>query len=169
MAASALMNAFGFTAADLSANREGRITDSQIGKLRSMRIGASILPGVFVFASAALLQVTLRDYGGQYAPQNAWLRILGAGALVLVCIVFAVLRWWRISVDLNAGNVRTVRGKVSLGAPMTRNIGYYGTGYRLTVNDIGFIIPSNARSAITDGKIYHVYYAPQSRVILSIE
>jgi hypothetical protein len=168
MPTSALMNAFDFTAADLSANREGRVTDRQLGRLRRMRIGASILPAIFVFFSAALLQVTLRDYNSQPAARNAWLYILGASALVFVCITFAILRWWRISVDLNTGDVRATRGRVSLG-DVTRNIGYYGVGSRLSVNDKGFIIPFGARSAITDGKIYHVYYAPQSRVILSME
>jgi hypothetical protein len=114
MTPSALMNAFGFTAADLYANREGHITDSQINKLRRMRIEASILPVIFVFFSAALFRVNLSDYSGQHAVKNSWLYVLGASALVLVCIAFAMLRWWRISVDLNTGNARATRGRVSL-------------------------------------------------------
>jgi hypothetical protein len=164
---SALMNAFDFTAADSYANREGRITDSQIGKLRRMRIEASILPAIFVLFSAALFRVNLSDYSGQPA-KNSWTIILGASVLILVCTAVAARRWWRISVDLNTGNVRATRGRVSLG-DVTRNIGYYGVGSRLTVNGKGFIVPFGARSAINDGKIYHVYYAPRSRVILSME
>ncbi len=169
MANADLMNAFSFTAPDLYTNRQGHLTQRQINRLWRMSFEASILPAIFLMLSIALLSVTLRDFNLLNQPDNLRLNVLGAGTLVLVCVAFGVWRWVRIASDALAANVRTLEGKISLGALQTRNIGYYGTGYRVTVNNTGFIIPSAARTALTEGKRYRLYFTPQAKIILSIE
>ncbi len=164
-----LMNAFSFTEPELYTNRQGHLTQRQINRLWRMSFDASILPAFFLMLSIALFSVTLRDFRLLNQPDNMRFKVLGAGALVLVCVAFGVWRWLRIASDALAADVRTIEGKLSLGALQTRNIGYYGTGYRVTVNTTGFIIPSAARSALTEGKRYRLYFTPKAKIILSIE
>jgi hypothetical protein len=163
-----LMNTVDFTAADLSENRNGRISVTQKRKLRRMRIGSSILPVIFIAGTAALVQVATRNTGDFGVIRDVNLRVLGASALLLASIVFFVIRWQRISADLGTGHVKSIHGRVTLGA-VTRNIGYYGEGSRLSVGDVNFIIPFEARLAFTEGKQYQLYYAPKSKIVLSVD
>jgi hypothetical protein len=104
-----LMTALHFTEADLTANRDGHLSERQRGYLRIDRQKNMILGGVLitglVFAITAMLFVGI-DSGN--------LILQGLGVLLLFCNIglswFFGLSWIRMTYDLRSNSVNIVEG-----------------------------------------------------------
>jgi hypothetical protein len=93
-----------FTAADLAANREGRLSDRQQERLRLSRQRSVLIGGalvvIFIFAATGLLFV-----GGR--RDSPILQLVGLGLTLCNAAMLGVfLRYWlRLGADLQAGRV----------------------------------------------------------------
>ena len=161
----ALMVPFDFTLDDLIQNRHHLISQRQFGRLRRMRLEASILPMIGVWFAGGF---ALSSLAGSRGPSQI-LTFIATASLAIFCAYIGLTRWIRISSDLRKRKVSLMHGKVLVEAVQTRNIGYYGAGCELTINSVVFIIPFDAGSEFSENVRYAVYYLSASKIILSAE
>lgn len=143
-----LSGVLGFSAADLTANRLGILTDKQRENLLTQRLHALARP------SALLLVVVL----GGLLIEAEWLVI----AFVAACIISVVVAIWvRFSQDLE-GPVEAIAGKW---------LPNHSSRGRVTVDMGGlvFTVPPSTQRAFNESARYRLYYTPGTRTILSAE
>lgn len=171
-----LMSKLGFTADELTANREGYMTEAQRERLRralmpygSLVVGLSmtVLLIVSYFVIQRLLGLeNLRDDG------TFLVILLVAG---LICIPWGMLdvaiRQRRTRLDLHKGIVKSACGPAQL------EIGWRVLGiklrtrntHQLLIGGMRFAVSENVLLAFHDGTSYCVYYLPHRKIILSAE
>ncbi len=153
-----LMDAIGFTADDLKTNRSGTISPKQRLVLRRKLIRgwhwAYALTSLLL-AGTALVAIGRGDTSGL-----VW-GTVGAGLLAVVTVFSLVLRWTQVRTDLETGDIIAVSGKLS-GA-------LHRTECYLQVGGIRFDVSRAIFRAFDMGEHYLVYYASNSKIILSAE
>lgn len=171
-----LMSNIGFSADELTANREGYMTKEQRERLRRELMPYG--PLVMALSMTGLLIVThfviqwllglknLKDDG-------IFLMILVIAGLICIPwgMVDVAMRQRRTRLDLHKGMVESVCGTVHLEFGWrvleirirTRN------RHQLTIDGVRFAVSENVLLAFHAGTSYCVYYAPHRKIILSAE
>jgi hypothetical protein len=154
-----LAQAIGFTTAELDENRHGQISKKQRQKLEDERFERGIGLAMLLFILfSALFGVTEKKFT---------LDSMAAVFAVLVLVaIFLVGRWRHINEDLAQNTVESVNGQVSTYYSFLIQQKYQN---KLTVGHMEFGIPAKARALFAKGGIYHAYFSPHSKILLSIE
>jgi hypothetical protein len=166
-----LMHALSFNDADLKANQEGYLSETQRRRLKWRRLAMTL---VFVF----FLMVGVGWYLGALAvflpPDRAtFTNLLHALAiLILVGPVYTVFLWilrpdWKVYAHILAtGQIDQVTGKVTHVSHLVRT----GTHFNIGEHDYRFNLRTPLFKQVIDvEKAYHFYYIPQLRIVLSAE
>lgn len=157
------MAAFGFTSADLTANRAGRLSEAQAARLRRLRtrtiaVTAAIV-GVLVMAAAAFLFIGRQN--DQIVLQIAGISLTVVNAVV---ITYGVASAHRLGRDIDGG----VEPIIGTAARTLRLVNRVPT-YIITLNGQEVPMPKAAFALIADGVPITVYRAPATRTLLSAE
>ena len=159
-----LAEALGFTDADLAANRDGRLTDAQIARLRrNWRRTLWITIGIVVIGGLA---ATIFLFIGQ-RNDSAILTLLGIIITVInaATVGLGAQSYLRLSRDVNAARVSAISGVVS---HTIRVSGRVAT-YVLKLDEQEIVVPKPVFFAVEDGKAYRLYRAPNTKTLLSGE
>ena len=152
---SSLAAQLGFSPDDLAANRNGKLSDYQRGRLRFMLLRDTLLYGLFALVPFVILVVLLT------AQSSSPFVLLILALLVLAFVVYIVNLQRSTRADLS-GEVKVVTGRVDL-----RDV---GRGiYRIGVGQQNFQVSAKVYYAFADGRFYRVYYTPNLKTILSAE
>jgi hypothetical protein len=159
--AQALATTLNFTEDDLKANREGRLSAAQQGRLRSQVI--------FGIVGAALMVLVLLGVGLWIVALGSWW--VASAFFTLALLIFVLNRSGRgkFGEEVRAGAVALAAGEITLTANEVSNPNGGVTEYLLTVNGESFVIPRDAFIAFEDNAVYRVYYLPHSRIVLAAE
>jgi hypothetical protein len=175
----ALMAAGNFTAADLTANRNGMLTETQRANLKRWSGGMRVF-GVIAFAVFAVI-AGIGGFIFLYSPEGQSLKpmfdknpelvyiIGGVGALILLVVFWSVLRSLLRSNELRAGRISVVEGRAR--RQIRRSTRAYLTSYMVTIGNVKFHITPELHDEMVDNATYRVYYVknPPAHVILSLE
>lgn len=159
-----LMPALGFHSGDLAANRAGRLSEDQHGRLRAMRLRSGLIGG------GLFLLFALIATGLLFVAQQHDTPILGlVGLLVTVANVIIVgmfgRGWMRLSADLRRGNVAATSG------PMERVLRPAGRlhNYALRINGVEFVVNKETFKLFRHEIPYTLYSTPYSHILLAAE
>lgn len=162
--AEALMQPLQFSAADLQANRQGRLGAAQRERLRRLR-RRTVLIGGLGFGGFVLLATTLLFAGLQ--QQSLIFSVMG-GATLLVNAVFVGMfarQWLRLSADLRAAQVEPLTGELERVVRAGRQI----SNLVVRVDGVEFALPKETFNLFRHAVPYTVYRAPRSGVLLAAE
>lgn len=163
-----------FDAAELRANREGRLGARQRNRVHARRRRLIFILALLTLLIGALAASVILGLLPGATPEGIVLA-LGAEALTAGLAFLVWLLWQRYRALLAPGLVHSVSGQVSCyvlrerqtdniaGGPATR------TGYYLRIGDQEFAVPREAMDALEDGREYRVYYVARPRTLLSAE
>ena len=163
----ALRETWGFTEADLVANREGRLSAAQQGRMTKAKgqsqVANVVFGAIFLVMVVVIAVIVLPPL---FAPQPEHSSAVPPGVIVLVLAVvvgiigFSILRSRRKLARLDGavlvteGEAKAREGRAPVADEML-SIGFY----RLTVGSVTFPISTAAQlRAFTDGQRYRVYY-----------
>ena len=160
----ALMAALQFTPADLTANRQGRLSQAQAARIQSQRrrnlLVTAALFGVFVIGATVCL------YAGQRSDNVI---LTGAGsALVAMNALLVGLAGrgnMRVGGDLRAGGVEALSGQVL----RVLRRGRQGDSYLLRVNGQELRVTKDTFRGFQHERPYRIYRTVRSRRLLSAE
>lgn len=165
-----LMHGLNFSAEDLAANRDGYMTFEQRARLRRRAmldagsyLAFACLVGLFFFM---MLSVAFSDNVPSSLILGGLLTLTGMFGLGTVIVFGAMAHRWRLyRADLYKGDVSTTAGSVSL------DIQDWGrrASYKVRVERLTFDVSKKALLAFKNGERYRVYYAPNSKTLLSAE
>lgn len=141
-----LQRAGAFTTADLVANREGRLTERQRGRLQSGRAGQVIFLGVTTLLTLGLLAAAYRQHS------------LAGLALAVICAVAAFVFGVRLRSSWAPSGVRTYEGRIRLEDPDSIRAG----SRRLFVG-------VDLHDALDPGRPHRVHFVPESGRVTSID
>lgn len=168
-----LMNALKFSDAELKANRAGYLTQAQrLAMQRRQRWQA-----VFTWSMAAFIAFTMWLVGSSVS--DFFVRKMGNIGLILPLLIFAALMvmfvWMafkfqsQTKADLYKGHVSSINGRVQRHTYVV----YTGkTAYRvyeLHVMGEVFRVSGKVYNAFVDDGSYDIFYAPNTRTLLSAE
>ncbi len=162
-----LMDAFAFDAGDLAVNRAGTFSENQRRKLQhwwmiwTLGLAAALIVGAGV--SAFLVPAIL------LAPQALGIKIaVGLVAIILTCVALYAFCWFKRAdylSDLDESIVYAAEGRVRLALDEGRS----NARYLVSVGHLAFIVSKGAFLAFKNGDPYRIYYAPNSKRIVSVE
>ncbi len=159
-----LREALSFTDADLAANRDGRLTDAQIARLRrSWRRTLWITVAIVVIGGLA---ATTFLFLGQRSD-SAILTLLGIIITVInaATVGLGAQSYLRLSRDVSAARVTAISGVVS---HTIRVSGRVAT-YVLKLDQQEIVVSKPVFFAVEDRKAYRLYRAPNTKTLLSGE
>jgi len=150
----------GFSSADVTENRAGKLTERQRGRLNRKLI-FSILSFVWVIV---LMVIALMILGLVEGGGPARLFIFAVAGAFMAMRAFDI---WKVLQDLGAGSVLVVEGKArtkrALQNTTTRR------RYRLDIEDTVFWLTAREQRTFRDGVRYKVYYTPNSKLVVAAE
>ncbi len=158
-----LDEAIGFTADDLTANRDGQLSERQTARLRARNGLGLIIGNVLVLAlvGGGLWIVT---QGGAFV--GSLLVMLGGG-------LFVLSRRGRgdYVATVDAGAVTSTQGALKLDTKDYKNPNGVTTEYLVTVGAETFVVSRDAYIAFSEApaESFSVYYLPGARILLSAE
>lgn len=156
--------ALGFTAADLDANRMGKLSLSQIDHLKHIR-RRKTLAAAALFA-ALVLAATIFVYFGQI---NRSLILLGAGAMLTLVNAVGLGRagraYMRVEGDLRSGQVEALVGDVERVLRRGRAI----DSFLLRIDGAELTVARDVFMGFRHEASYRVYRTSYSRLLLSAE
>ncbi len=162
--AAVLMPLFQFSAADLEANRAGKLSAAQQTRLQN-RQRRSFTMGSLGFVGFAFV-ATLLIFLGQ---QNQSVILSFVGVMLTVCnaiFVGMVARYWlRLNADLRAGSVEIISGKLERILQPNRQ----GNNYVLRVAGKQFSVNKEQFKAFRHDTRYRLYQAAHSGMLFSAE
>lgn len=141
-----LQRAGGFTAGDLAANREGRLTQHQRERLQSGRAGQAIFLGITALLTLGLLAAAYRQHS------------LAGLALAAICAVAAFVFGVRLRSSWAPSDVKACEGSIRLEDPDSIRAG----GHRLFVG-------VDLHDVLDPSRPHRVYYTPESHRVVSVE
>jgi hypothetical protein len=158
-----LARALDFTEDDLATNREGKLSTRQKEFLRRKAFSEiKDQPAVQRFGCFWLLLLVglfVGAIGGDVVTVTVARLVVGLPVIILVFQFFRV--WRHIGMDMDKGTVTSDTGKVSL------KVGEYD--HLLSFPNVAFAIGEDVLLAFHNDESYRIYYAPNTRVILSAE
>jgi hypothetical protein len=161
---SPLMDVLNFSAADLAANHEGRLSEAQTARLKRIwRRTLTIIVGLVlgVGLTATILLFVAQTNG------SAILNFIGIALTVINATIVGLgaQSYLRTSGDLRAGRVAEVSGTVS----RTIRLSGRAATYVLRVDGQELVVTKPLFAVIEDGKAYRFYRAPASKTLLAAE
>jgi hypothetical protein len=157
-----------FPAADLEANRSGRLTDAQRAKYRGLaRAGRKdeFIGAIFCGVMAVLLLAPIGP------SPNVWARPLGG--VVFIVVAFLLFRTAStgdsLTQDMRSGRVETVEGAIGKHHLDREGSHTRWTDYYLDVAGQSFEVDGNQYSAAPDAGYVRLYVLPRSHAILNLE
>jgi hypothetical protein len=173
-----------FTMADLEQNRKGKISEAQWMHLllRALQpvgyTGGALVGWVFVC-------LIVRAVVPPFVLRLLAMRGIGValvGGITLACVgafLMAVIKcagkMTLLIADLSAGKAACIEGRVSPsredegGLGLARLYGETNTNYWYVVKDEYFGVTQAAHGALPDREQFRLYYAPKSKLLLSLE
>jgi Na+/proline symporter len=159
-----LMPLFQFSAADLAANRAGKLSETQRQRLQK-RQSRSLIMGSVGFVLFAFI-ATLLIFLGQ---QNQSVILSFTGVMLTVCnaiFVGMVARYWlRLSADLRAGSVEIISGTLERILQPNRQNNHYV----LMIAEKRFSVNKEQFKAFQHERPYRLYQAAHSGILFSAE
>lgn len=161
-----LAEALGFTAEDLAANREGRLSATQRARLQSAWRRSAGVYGVLMIGGILLATILLFAARRTDSPV---LNIVGIGVTFINAAVVGLFAqsWLRFRGDTDGRPLQVLTGPATRTLninPRARMAAYFVTvgGARIRVNKPIF-------NAFTEHAVYRVYRAPLSHQLLTAE
>jgi hypothetical protein len=162
-----LMRAFNYTAKDLQANRAGRLSDDQLGRLRGSTTAARLPLLVLIVAGSATLLCGAAAYA-MFATLNTgapgWPIVAGLGAFAMMDVIVMGVLAASQRAQAPAPVLQSARGSAEV------RPGRHGAGGLAVLRIAGreFPLPPAAASALRSGRDYAVYFV-EGYGIVSIE
>jgi hypothetical protein len=153
----ALAAANDFSANDLSQNQKGLLSRHQENRL----IGFIAFYGLILLGGVALLS-SLRFQIIHTVTTTTSVLLLIIGVILFVRFGWSAIK---VLMDLWNGRVSRVEGLVTRQAHRSR----YNTSYYYVVDSFKFEVSEAAYNALIEGMQYRIWYAPQSKRLVSIE
>ncbi len=155
-----------FSDADLSANREGHLSESQIQtlqrrKTRLMMIGAMIFIGLAFVA-------TLFIFLGTKPENSSILTIIGIGLTICNALMVGIIfrQWLKVNSDVAGKRVDIITGKLErVLKPINRRV----INYMIRIQQTETYVPKDVFIAFTHGDSYTLYRTPYTGILLSAE
>ena len=159
-----LGRALNFDMADLAANRDGSISESQAQRIQRDRRRTAIFAALACLALA--LTATVLLYIGQTA-QNTIASLGGVGLTLFNALLvgYAGRAFMRLNGDLRLGGVEALTGQVE----RILRRGRQSDNYRLRINGVDLPITKEVFLCFRHRAQYRVYRARHSRRLLSAE
>ena len=161
---SALMQAMNFTAADLQANRQGRLSGAQVERIKNRRRRGTALAALLFFA--LVLTATVLIFFGQQ-NRSPILSIAGGLLTVLNALLVGGLgrSYMRIGSDLRAGGVEVLAGRVE----RVLRRGRQQDEYLLRIDGASLRVSRAVFLGFQHEAPYRIYRTRLSAVLLSAE
>jgi hypothetical protein len=166
-----LEQGFGFDAATLTLNREGRLTDAQAAKVaktaRVVKRSRRTAIWVFGLISLAFLAFVVMVDPAEVGPARPMMFGLSAGLGFITLGIWGQTR--RHLAKLTSGRVMTMEGQVRLSRKTVPNL---GTAFCVTLGGRRFQLEdADQFAALVEGESYRFHMIPNGRVpiILSVE
>ena len=162
-----LRDAFILIPENIKANRQGQLTEQQRTKMRDMRLYSSIGSLLAIVVLVGLMLLFLVDLGKEL-DSITLVSLEGLLAMILIFIsIYGITRWRIFANDLQKGQIAYISGKAvvksyTVGKSIQRH-------YKITIENLSFDISSEAAKKLDTSRDYKLYYARQSKFILSIE
>ncbi len=154
-----------FSADDLAANRDGRLSEMQDYRLR-LRLRRSIASGVIMVLVLAFI-ATLLIFGSSRGGSPI-LSVVGIGLTLCSAAVTGVFAryWMRLNADIRGGTVMIVSGSLErVIKPVNRGV----VTYILRIGASEFVVGKETFSAFLHGGHYRVYRTPYTGALLAAE
>lgn len=170
-----LMAKFDFTPDDLEANRHGYMSKRQRFRLRwKSRIRVAIYTVIaMLFVGVVCYFLLIAAGGGNGTTRSTALGIGCFSIYLLVVAIASTVNAWRVRRDLRESRVSNIIGNIvfALASGSKSSNTWYGWARerRLYSPPINLELPWRAENAFEDGKIYRIFFAPYSKVVLSVE
>lgn len=153
-----LMAALAFSEEDLAANQGGDLSPDQVVVFKQQRNLQTLIAGFYALVVAFLTFMMLA------APRSI-------GPMLFLGLLFSLLVFWigrvapwQLNRDLRDG-VQSAEGRIELDLRSAEN----GTTYFVKLDDRKFKVKKPAFLAFKNGDPYRIYYAPNTKTILSAE
>jgi hypothetical protein len=160
----ALIHNFGFSLEELTANRDGYITKQQRQELERQRELRYRLRPVIPVVAVVIALYAVVDGIRIHDTLASRIGIVGLISILAGIAFFIVHSQYRgLKADLYKGDVTSVEG--ILRKPEIR---WRGT-YILQIQKLRFNVSRELYGVFDVGIIYRIYYAPHSKMILSVE
>ena len=162
--ANALLTAMGSTSADLEANRQGKLSQAQIERMKHIRQRNTLIAAALFFG--LVLGATILFYVGQV---NRSVILFGAGAMMTFINAIMVGRagraYMRVGGDLRAGQVEVLAGEVE----RVLRRGRANDNYLLRINGAELYVSKDVFTGFRHKAPYRIYRTGISRILLSAE
>lgn len=162
--ATPLMQSLRFSHDDLRANRQGRLSDAQMSRLRHLRVlRILVLVGTLMMLPLLLLPFIERFVGLLIGVVSLTSFSLWINLVIALMALGAV--WWashalaKVNHDLHAQIVHTIEGSAYLDSAR----GHFIVGAQR------FHLQRHIFTQLTHNARYRVYYAPRARILLVVE
>ncbi len=162
--ANALLTAMGSTSTDLEANRQGKLSQAQIERMKHKRQRDTLIAAA-LFCGLAL-GATILFYMGQL---NRSVILSGAGATLTFINAIMVGRagraYMRVGGDMRGGQVEVLAGEVE----RVLRRGRANDNYLLRINGAELYVSKDVFTGFRHKASYRIYRTGISRVLLSAE
>jgi uncharacterized membrane protein len=157
-----------FSAADIEANRAGRLTDNQRRFLRSgaRSFSRSMLTGAVLAAAIGVLLATATGPSPNAAERPLAAAAFFAGAVV--CLLLA-LRPNPEAGDASAGQVDPVEGAIGKTSRTSSGRGSSVTTYYLEIGEKRYSVPGDLYRAAPETGWLRIYVTPRSHKVVNFE
>jgi hypothetical protein len=163
-----LMEAFGFTEADLLANRAGTVTTRQTQSLHDRYLTALLMIIVLPLGALVIGVVLITNAFGA-SSRTSWYGVLWIG----VGVWYVARNFGKVILLSNAvkqPTVYSVEGMARLERIYSRGkVGFYPYWHYIDVKNVRFEISRQQYDALEHGASYRVYYFGDALTILSVE
>lgn len=161
-----LAQAIGFSDADLSANRDGKLSEAQLFALQKRR-SRVIYIGLGAFGVLTIL-ATLFLFMGSKPDNSGILSLIGVGLSVCNALVIGIFfrAWLRLNGDITVGRVLAVSGKLErVLKPLNRRV----MNYMIRIDSVEMYVNKEVFIAFEHEATYTLYRTPYNRTLVSAE
>lgn len=157
-----LMNSLNFDENDLNFNDQGLLSELQLDALRGQRN----LHGMVTVALMAVFIVCLRVFGMYLLSLELCFMTLIFGSLGVLVLYVAFTGWFNAYQDVKKGRAEMVEGYTTIDIKSAYKNGVY---YVVNVKGVEFRVDKRVFLAFKNGEPYRVFYAPNTKKLLSAE
>lgn len=164
--ATTLQQALRFSDADLSANREGHLSDSQQIMLQTRKTRLMLI-GLFIFFGLAFI-ATLFIFLGSNPANSGILTLIGIGLTICNALMVGIIfrGWLKLNSDTSAKRVDKIHGKLErVLKPVNRRI----ITYIIRIQNTETVVSKEVFTAFTHEQSYILYRTPYTGILLSAE